>query len=903
MTFSLSRFNKQKQKQTYKKNLSNHKMIKVQTLRKVFRSNISTGLRANSSWSSADVRDTFLRYFESNSHCTVPSSSVLPTKWRNQTPLPFVNAGMVQWRPLFTNEILVPSRFENGVANCQKCVRVGGKLCDLDNVGHDGHHHTFFEMLGSWAFNNTYGRGRAIQLAWKLLTEGYGLPPDRLYVTYFGGCEKLGLPPDLSTKEEWLNLGLDPQQILPFGSADNFWQMGLEGPCGPCTEIHFSHLDKGQHLVNVPHQEDVVEIWNLVFIEHFLALSGRLEPLEHQHVDTGMGLERLTATLNGLKSNYDTDLFRPLFEVIQESTEREAYQKTFTLPLDTAYRKLADHARMVTVCMGDGLLPDASPKLRHVLRRSFQVMKESFGISDAHKCADLMFQLSLSVRNTLAYHYPEGFDQDLIRSVLDFESDHLQSQTLIEEKAMEKLRKKHPKVAQEVNPWEANLTLEVFKQFERRSDDIVQGVVNGNLAFRIFDSLGVSNEQLRRMSALYGVRLDENTLEDKKAEVKMGSKRQTASNSSNASSSLAKLENVKAPLTDDHWKYHYSKMEPTKYSFPLVQAEVLKVVSLDDVRQAVLLSTTCCYGEAGGQEGDRGAILGLDGQTLFTIDDTQLVASKNGIGHHVWHLGILAVGRQLKEKTRVKVKFDINRRIKLMQNHTGTHLLNGVLSHMFKFASQKSSHIHADGFKFDFTALNASIDAETIAKIEEQVNSYINMSAVVDQITVDNPQANFESDTKLSTILNSEFPNKKVITLPEETYPAEVTVISLPDSVEPCCGTHVLDTSDVQGFVITNVKSTHPGQKSLKCLTGQMALDAREAGIALVEAMININQQLAAATTEEAVKDIGTTIKMLLKKTKEGSKNLPYAVRMEASQILTEMAHHIHSNKKSRQKN
>ena len=205
------------------------------------------------------------------------------------------------------------------------------------------------------------------------------------------------------------------------------------------------------------------------------------------------------------------------------------------------------------------------------------------------------------------------------------------------------------------------------------------------------------------------------------------------------------------------------------------------------------------------------------------------------------------------------------------------------------------------------------IDAATVAKIEEQVNSYINMCATVDQITVDNPEASFESDTKLHAMLTEEFPNKKVITIPEETYPGELTVISLPDSVEPCCGTHVLDTSDVQGFVITSVKSTHPGQKSLKCLTGQKALDAREAGLALVEAMININQQLASATTEEAINNIGTTVKVLLKKTKESSKNLPFAVRMEASQILNELAHHIQllhknlqkssSDPKSRQKN
>ena len=295
--------------------------------------NVKNNVRLSSTWSSANVRDKFLNYFEANNHCIVPSSSIIPSKWRNQAPLPFVNAGMVKWRPLFTNELQPPSRFANGVANSQKCIRVGGKLCDLDQVGHDGHHHTFFEMMGNWAFNGSYGRSHSTKLAWKLLTEEYGIPKDRLYITYFGGCDKLGLPADNETKEVWLALGVDPERILPFDSKDNFWQMGLEGPCGPCTEIHYSHIDDlhAKQLVNVPNQDDVVEVWNLVFIEHYLKFSGQLSQLDQQHVDTGMGLERLTAILNGSRSNYDTDLFQPLFEVIRKFSLKDHYQGTYSM--------------------------------------------------------------------------------------------------------------------------------------------------------------------------------------------------------------------------------------------------------------------------------------------------------------------------------------------------------------------------------------------------------------------------------------------------------------------------------------------------------------------------------------------------------------------------------------------
>jgi alanyl-tRNA synthetase len=279
--------------------------------------------RKNSFWSGSKVRQTFLDYFEREQHLIVPSSSVIPTKLRGESPLPFVNAGMVKWRPIFTDEVQPPARFMDGVANSQKCIRIGGKACDLEQVGHDGHHHTFFEMLGSWAFNGSYGRTRSFQLAWDLLTKGYELPKDRLYVTYFSGCDKLGLPPDIESKEAWLALGLDLDRIHPMGVSDNFWQMGVDGPCGPCTEIYYSRDGS-------PDQKSWLEVWNLVFMEHNLHLDGSLSPLKHHHVDTGMGLERMTAIVSAMTSNYDTDLFTPLFDIIAKESNSRPYTGNFT---------------------------------------------------------------------------------------------------------------------------------------------------------------------------------------------------------------------------------------------------------------------------------------------------------------------------------------------------------------------------------------------------------------------------------------------------------------------------------------------------------------------------------------------------------------------------------------------
>ncbi len=288
--------------------------------------------RYKSNWASSDVRAAFLDFFKDEKHEVMPSASIIPTKWRNISPPPFVNAGMVQWRPLIMNDVELPKRFENGVANSQRCIRVGGKDCDLEQVGHDGHHLTFFEMLGSWSFNGSYGRERAIKLAWDLVTNHLSLPEKNLFITYFGGCERLGLPPDNEAKEAWLSIGVDPQRLLPFSSTDNFWQIGLDGPCGPCTEIHFSHADGlgCRDLVNAPQNNgDVVELWNLVFMEHHLHADGSLSALKNKHVDTGMGLERLTAILNGSKSNYDTDLFLPLFDVISHWSKAASYAGTF----------------------------------------------------------------------------------------------------------------------------------------------------------------------------------------------------------------------------------------------------------------------------------------------------------------------------------------------------------------------------------------------------------------------------------------------------------------------------------------------------------------------------------------------------------------------------------------------
>ncbi|NXP42642.1 SYAC protein, partial [Leiothrix lutea] len=373
----------------------------------------------------SQIRQRFIDFFKENKHTYVHSSSTIPL---DDPTLLFANAGMNQFKPIFLNTIdpSHPLAKLSRATNTQKCIRAGGKHNDLDDVGKDVYHHTFFEMLGSWSFGD-YFKELACKLALELLTKEFGIPAERLYVTYFGGNEAAGLQPDLECKQIWLDLGLAEGRILPGSMKDNFWEMGDTGPCGPCSEIHYDRIGDrdASHLVN---QDDpnVLEIWNLVFIQFNREADGTLKPLPKKSIDTGMGLERLVSVLQNKMSNYDTDLFLPYFEAIQKGTGARPYLGQVGAEdadgIDMAYRVLADHARTITLALSDGGRPDNTGRgyvLRRILRRAVRYSHEKLNAPKGFfaTLVDVVVQ-------SLGDAFPElKKDPDMVKDIINEEED------------------------------------------------------------------------------------------------------------------------------------------------------------------------------------------------------------------------------------------------------------------------------------------------------------------------------------------------------------------------------------------------------------------------------------------------------------------------------------------------
>ncbi|XP_043970923.1 alanine--tRNA ligase, mitochondrial isoform X3 [Gambusia affinis] len=787
--------------------------------------------RSFSGLPAAQVRRTFLDFFrDQHQHLLVPSAPVRP---RGDPSLLFVNAGMNQFKPVLLGTVDPRSQMAlwRRVANSQRCVRAGGKHNDLEDVGRDGTHHTFFEMLGSWSFGD-YFKEEACRMAWSLLTEHYGIPADRLYVSYFGGDAGSGLTADRETRDIWLDLGVPASRVLPFGLKDNFWEMGDTGPCGPCTEIHYDHVG-GRHvpaLVNAGGPE-LVEIWNLVFIQYNREADQSLRLLPQFSVDTGMGLERLVGVLQGKRSNYDTDLFTPLLDAIHQRSKAARYSGRMgaapEAQVDRAYRVVADHVRTLAVCIADGVHPGMSGAelvLRRILRRAVRFCAEVLQAPPGS-----LASLVPTVAQTLGDIFPElSQEADRIADIIDENEGH-------------------------------------FLSSLRRGSRLIQrtclqtdgGHFPAAVAWSLHRDLGFPLDLVDLMLEERGVQVDRQELDrlvshDQKEpmSVVMSPAQMRAEQQADAQPrllpdvlTLAALQHSGVPHTDDSPKYCYH-LEDGRYVFPACRATVLALYDgralVPEVgpgqRCGVILDQTCFYSEQGGQSHDRG-YLTRDGlwEVLLSVEEV------NRAGGYVVHQ--VTVPDHLRTGDQVELHLDQAHRLSCMVKHTATHVLNFALrSVLGRSVQQRGSHISADRLRFDFS-VKGSLSSAQLQQVDRCVRDII--SANQDVHTQEVPLRLASAIRGLRTV--------------DEVYPDPVRVVSLgvpvsellasrtdrETSVELCCGTHLLQTGSIQDLVIVSEKQQVKGISRIVAVTGQDAVQARDMGRVLSQEVESLSARLS----------------------------------------------------------
>ena len=619
----------------------------------------------DSSLTANQIRDRFINFFKKKNHEYVHSSSTIP---RDDPTLLFANAGMNQFKPVFVGTVDPNSDMSKWkrVVNSQKCIRAGGKHNDLDDVGKDVYHHTFFEMLGNWSFGD-YFKKEICGWAWELLTQDLKLPAERLYVTYFGGEPTTGLEPDMECKQLWLDLGVPEERILPGNMKDNFWEMGETGPCGPCSEIHYDCLGNrdARSLVNMD-DPTVVEIWNLVFMQFNREADKSLRSLPKKHIDCGMGLERLVAAIQCKSSNYDTDIFTPILKTIEAGVgegvgpysgkvgEEDASSGSF----DMAYRVVADHIRTLSIALTDGGRPDNVGRgyvLRRILRRGIRFATEKL-------MAKPGFFASLVdiVVKTLGDAFPE------------LRKDPQSIKDIINEEEIQFLKT--------LNRGRKLLDREIGKLAGKK-------VLRGEVAWRLYDTYGFPVDLTQLMSEEFGLTVNMEEYEHCKSQAQLASQGKGGTQDDHIALDVHAINELKDSMniatTDDNAKYSYEASSTDKNANYVFKGCKSKVVALRRNKQfvntvesgqecGVLLDKTCFYAEQGGQIYDEGFLEKIDDDSVeFKVRNVQVR------GGYILHMGTLE--GKLAVGDIVSLKIDEIRRKNVMNNHTGTHVLNFAL--------------------------------------------------------------------------------------------------------------------------------------------------------------------------------------------------------------------------------
>ncbi len=700
----------------------------------------------------AEIRQRFLNYFAARGHRIVPSSSLIP---HGDPTLLFTNAGMVQFKNVFLGR---EKRDYVRAASSQKCVRAGGKHNDLENVGYTARHHTFFEMLGNFSFGDYFKR-EAIEYAWEFLTRDLAIPPQRLFVTVF--------EEDDEAAEVWLqHIGVDASRLARIGAADNFWSMGDTGPCGPCSEIFYDH---GPEVAGGPPGtpeeggDRFVEIWNLVFMQYDRDTNGKLTPLPQPSVDTGMGLERIAAVMQGVHSNYDIDLFRALIAAACEITGTEYGRDEAK---DVSLRVLADHLRSVSFLLADGVLPSNEGRgfvLRRILRRACRHGR-LLGMKNA-----FIYKLVETLVHEMGEHYVElKENQRNIEEVIRIE----------EERFIRTLDKGLRLVEQAANAAGKG------------------GVIPGRTLFTLYDTYGFPLDLTADILKDRDIRLDVAGFEACMEEQKQ---RARAAWSGSGEASLPK----------DLFELR-EKHGPTEFlGYSTLTAEGVVTGLIKDGRAVDVLGTgeegwllanqTPFYGESGGQVGDRGVVTSEHG--VFEVRDTKKLLADL----HV-HVGVVKEGEMRRGET-ARFEVDVERRDAIRRNHTATHLLHAVLRRRLGgHVKQAGSLVAPNRLRFDFTHHRALIPEELQA-IEAEVNAAI--------------RANEAVVTRLMS--REEAVEQGAMALFGEKYGDEVRVVSAAFSTELCGGTHVARTGDIALFRIVSESGVAAGVRRIEALTGEAA--------------------------------------------------------------------------------
>ncbi len=760
---------------------------------------------------SQEIRATFLNFFESKKHSIVPSA---PMVLKNDPTLMFVNSGMAPFKEFFL-ENATPKN--NRLADSQKCLRVSGKHNDLEEVGYDTYHHTLFEMLGNWSFGD-YFKKEAIAWAWELLTQVYKIDKDILYVTVFQGSDDAdNLKMDTQAYDIWKEF-ISEDRILMGNKDDNFWEMGAQGPCGPCSEIHVdirtpqekAAVD-GKTLVNKDHPQ-VVEIWNLVFMQYNRKADTSLEILPNQHIDTGMGFERLCMVLQGVKSNYDTDVFKPIIREIEAVTSCVSYgtdQK-----VDIAVRVISDHLRAVAFSIADGQLPSntgAGYVIRRILRRAVR-----YGFTFLHTKDPFIYKLV---------------------------------DTLIKQMggAFQELKKEKNLITNVIKEEEASF-LRTLDQGLVLLDTVIENAesktISGVKAFELYDTFGFPIDLTALILRERGYDLDQKGFE---AALKKQKDR------SRSATKIATGDWV--TLSDD------SEEEFVGYDTLETQIQIVKyrkVASKKDGEMFQLVfNLTPFYPEGGGQVGDKGYLEASNGEVVYIVDTKK---ENNLIVHFSKNL-------PRKPQESFKAVVDSKQRSRSASNHSATHLLHQALRKVLgTHVEQKGSMVHSGSLRFDFSHFSKLTDEELL-----EVQDFIN-ARIKEELPLEEKR----------NIPYQQAIDQGAIALFGEKYGDAVRAIKFGNSMELCGGTHVSNTSSIWHFIITSEGAVASGIRRIEAITGDAAkqyfMDRSNAFSALQKSLNNAQDPVKAVTSMQEQnsalqKQVAQLLKEKAKNIKEDLKN------------------------------